>query len=159
MEEFVTRIVREGYAGNVERTSTYKRFGVMADSSVDGHRRVLPAGEAAHLLAPFGARGMNPCVADADEAASAIAVALQANDAAARNEIGFCAARRERAAEYNIDAAGQALDYLQGDTPVTVLQKEVAASLADHFEPAGEYLDDAPYGPHEAPPIAATGNY
>ena len=42
---------------------------------------------------------------------------------------------------------------------MTVLQKEVSASLADHFEPAGEYLDDAPYGPHEAPPIAATGNY
>jgi 3-(3-hydroxy-phenyl)propionate hydroxylase len=99
------------------------------------------------------------CIADADEAASAIAVASRANDAVARDEIELYAARRERAAEYNLDAAGQALDYLQGNTPVTVLQKEVSASLADHFEPAGEYLDDAPYGPHEAPPIAATGNY
>ena len=160
MEEFVTEIMGEEYAGNVEWTSTYKFLQVMADSFVDEHRRVLLAGEAAHLLAPFGARGMNSCIADADEAASAITVARQAtNDAVARNEIELYAARRERAAEYNLDAAGQALDYLQGDTPVTVLQKEAAASLADHFEPAGEYLDDAPYGPHEAPPIAATGNY
>ena len=159
MEEFVTEIMGEKYAGNVEWTSTYKFLQVKADTFVDDHRRVLLAGEAAHLLAPFGARGMNSCIADADEAASAIAVARRANDAVARDEIELYAARRERAAEYNLDAAGQALDYLQGNTPVTVLQKEVSASLADHFEPAGEYLDDAPYGPHEAPPIAATGNY
>jgi len=42
---------------------------------------------------------------------------------------------------------------------VTVLRKEAAASLADYFEPAGEYLDDAPYGPHGTPPIVSTGNY
>jgi 3-(3-hydroxy-phenyl)propionate hydroxylase len=100
---------------------------------------------------------MNSCVADADEAASAVAVAMRSNDAVARDEVELYAARRERAAEYNIDAAGEALDYLQGDSPVTVLRKEAAASLADYFEPAGEYLDDAPYGPHTAPPIASTG--
>ena len=160
MREFVREIMGEEYVDNIQWTSTYKFLQVIADSFVDEHRRVLLAGEAAHLLAPFGARGMNSCVADADEAASAVAVAARARqDAVARNEVELYAARRERAAEYNIDAAGQALDYLQGDTPVTVLRKEVAASLADYFEPAGEYLDDAPYGPHDAPPIAATGNY
>ena len=160
MRKLVRDIMGEEYVDNIQWTSTYKFLQVIADSFVDEHRRVLLAGEAAHLLAPFGARGMNSCVADADEAASAIAVAARARqDAVARNEVELYAARRERAAEYNVDAAGQALDYLQGDTPVTVLRKEVAASLADHFESAGEYLDDAPYGPHDAPPIAATGNY
>jgi 3-(3-hydroxy-phenyl)propionate hydroxylase len=140
--------------------SSYKFLQVMADTFIDENRRVLLAGEAAHLLAPFGARGMNSGVADADEAASAIAVAYHAQrNTVARDEVELYAARRERAAEYNLEAAGTALEYLQGENPATVLRKEAAASLADYFEPAGEYLDDAPYGPHDAPPIVTTGNY
>jgi 3-(3-hydroxy-phenyl)propionate hydroxylase len=160
MREFVRDIMGEEYEDKLKWVSTYHFLQVMADSFVDDHRRVLLAGEAAHLLAPFGARGMNSGVADADEAASAIAVALRSRtDAVARDEVELYAARREKAAEYNLNAAGQALEYLQGDDPVTVLRKEAAASLADHFEAAGEWLDDAPYGPHGAPPIVSTGNY
>ncbi|WP_336338688.1 FAD-dependent monooxygenase [Haloarcula brevis] len=160
MQEFVSEIMGEQYADNVSWVSSYKFLQVMADTFVDDHRRVLLAGEAAHLLAPFGARGMNSGVADADEAASAITVAYHAqHDAVARDEVELYAARRERAAEYNLEAAGTALEYLQGENPATVLRKEAAASLADYFEPAGEYLDDAPYGPHDAPPIVTTGNY
>ncbi|SFS12674.1 3-(3-hydroxy-phenyl)propionate hydroxylase [Halomicrobium zhouii] len=160
MRAIIRTVLGEAYEDNLTWISTYKFLQVHADSFVDDHRRVLLAGEAAHLLAPFGARGMNSGIADADEAASAIAVANRArSDAVARDEIELFAARRERAAQYNIDAAGQALEYLQGDDPKTVLRKEAAASLADHFEVAGEYLDDAPYGPHGAPPIVSTGNY
>jgi len=160
MQEFVRDIMGEEYTDKLKWVSTYHFLQVMADTFVDDHRRVLLAGEAAHLLAPFGARGMNSGVADADEAASAISVALNARtDAVARDEVELYAARREKAAEYNLSAAGQALEYLQGDDPVTVLRKEVAASMADQFETAGEWLDDAPYGPHGAPPIVSTGNY
>lgn len=160
MREFVTTVMGERYADNVTWVSSYQFLQVMADQFIDDDRRVLLAGEAAHLLAPFGARGMNSGIADADEAASAIAVALRAQtDAVAHDEVELYAARRERAAEYNLDAAGQALEYLQGDNPITVLQKEAAAKLAENFEVAGEYLDDAPYGPHGAPPIVTTGNY
>jgi 3-(3-hydroxy-phenyl)propionate hydroxylase len=160
MEEFVRTVMGERYVDNLTWVSSYKFLQVMADTFVDEHRRVLLAGEAAHLLAPFGARGMNSGIADADEAASAIAVAYRAKTrGVARDEVELYAARREKAAEYNLNAAGQALEYLQGDNPETVLRKEAAASLADHFEPAGEYLDDAPYGPHDAPPIVSTGNY
>ena len=160
MQEFVSEIMGEQYADNVSWVSSYRFLQVMADTFIDDHRRVLLAGEAAHLLAPFGARGMNSGVADADEAASAITVAYHAQrDAVARDEVELYAARRERAAEYNLEAAGTALEYLQGENPATVLRKEAAASLADYFEPAGEYLDDAPYGPHDAPPIVTTGNY
>jgi 3-(3-hydroxy-phenyl)propionate hydroxylase len=103
---------------------------------------------------------MNSGIADADEAASAVAVALRSRtDGVARDEVELYGARREKAARYNLEAAGQALEYLQGDSPETVLRKEAAAALADYFEPAGEYLDDAPYGPHGAPPIVTTGNY
>ncbi|WP_226043098.1 FAD-dependent monooxygenase [Natrinema sp. DC36] len=160
MREFVRDIMGEEYADKLKWVSTYHFLQVMADTFVDDHRRVLLAGEAAHLLAPFGARGMNSGIADADEAASAISVALDARtDAVARDEVELYAARREKAAEYNLGAAGQALEYLQGDDPVTVLRKEVAASMADKFETAGEWLDDAPYGPHGSPPIVSTGNY
>ena len=160
MREFVRDIMGERYEDNLSWVSSYQFLQVMADTFVDEHRRVLLAGEAAHLLAPFGARGMNSGIADADEAASAVAVALDARtDAVARDEVELYAARREKAAEFNLGAAGQALEYLQGDDPVTILRKEAAASLADHFETAGEWLDDAPYGPHGTPPIVSTGNY
>ncbi|MDJ1433137.1 FAD-dependent monooxygenase [Halostagnicola sp. A-GB9-2] len=160
MQEFIRDVMGEEYVDNLKWVSTYYFLQVMADTFVDEHRRVLLAGEAAHLLAPFGARGMNSGVADADEAASAIAVALGARtDAVARDEIELYAARREKAAEYNLEAAGQALEYLQGENPATILRKEAAASLADTFEEAGEWLDDAPYGPHGSPPIVSTGNY
>jgi 3-(3-hydroxy-phenyl)propionate hydroxylase len=132
---------------------------VMANRLVDDHRRVLLAGEAGHLFAPFGARGMNSGIADADAAASAIAVALRAEVGdVASAEIEAFATRREQAAEWNKDAAGQALEYLQGDSPVTKGKKRAAAALADYWERAGEWLDDAPYGPHGSPP-AALGKY
>ncbi|WP_256477296.1 FAD-dependent monooxygenase [Haloferax sp. AB510] len=160
MSRFVRKVMGEEYDDRFEWVSTYQFKQVRAEHFIDEHRRVLLAGEAAHLLAPFGARGMNSGVADADEAASAIAVAYHAQtDAVAQDEVELFAARREKAADYNIGAAGQALEYLQGDDPVTVLRKEAAASLADYFEPAGEWLDDAPYGPHGKPPIVSTGNY
>lgn len=160
MREFVRDIMGKRYADNLEWVSSYYFLQVMADAFVDEHRRVLLAGEAAHLLAPFGARGMNSGIADADEAASAIAAAIDATtEAVIRDEVELYAARREKAAEFNLNAAGQALEYLQGENPVTVLRKEAAASLADHFETAGEWLDDAPYGPRGTPPIVSTGNY
>ncbi|MFC6764413.1 FAD-dependent monooxygenase, partial [Natrinema soli] len=72
MREFVRDIMGEEYEDNLKWVSSYYFLQVMADTFVDKHRRVLLAGEAAHLLAPFGARGMNSGIADADEAASAI---------------------------------------------------------------------------------------
>ena len=160
MRRFVRTVLGERYADRIEWVSTYQFLQVMADTFIDDHRRVLLAGEAAHLLAPFGARGMNSGIADADEAASAITVALRAEtDAVARDEVELFAARREKAAEYNLDAAGQALEYLQGDSPVTNAKKKIAARFAEYWEPAGEWLDDAPYGPHGSPPIVSTSNY
>ncbi|EMA37287.1 monooxygenase FAD-binding protein [Halococcus hamelinensis 100A6] len=160
MREFVGDIMGEEYTDRLDWVSSYYFLQVMADTFIDEHRRVLLAGEAAHLLAPFGARGMNSGIADADEAASAITVALNARTAAvARDEVELFAARREKAAEYNLEAAGQALEYLQGENPITILRKKAAAELSDHFEVAGEWLDDAPYGPHGSPPIVSTGNY
>ena len=160
VSDMVATTLGERYRDRVSWVSSYQFKQVTADSFVDEHRRVLLIGEAAHLFAPFGARGMNSGIADADEAASAIAVASRARSpGVARAEVDLYASRREAAAEYNKNAAGEALEYLQGDSVVTKLKKEAAARLAEHWEDAGEWLDDAPYGPRGGPPIQSLGRY
>lgn len=159
INDLVATTLGERYRGRVSWVSTYQFLQVTADTVIDANRRVLLAGEAAHLFAPFGARGMNSGITDANRAASAITVARQATvDETARTEIETYAARREQAAEWNKNAAGQALEYLQGDSPVIKAKKRLAAELADYWERTGEWLDDAPYGPHGSPPVSV-GQY
>ncbi|MFB9807820.1 FAD-dependent monooxygenase [Haladaptatus pallidirubidus] len=50
MREFVRDIMGERYEDNLQWVSSYYFLQVMADTFVDEHRRVLLAGEAAHLL-------------------------------------------------------------------------------------------------------------
>lgn len=160
MESMVRDVMGEAYADRIDWVSTYQFLQVIADSFVDEHRRVLLAGEAAHLFAPFGARGMNSGVADADTAASMLTVAVNAEtDAVAEAAVEKYAAEREMAAEWNRDAAGQALEHLRGDGFEINAKKWLAAHLARWYEPAGEWLDDAPYGPASGPPIPTGGKY
>lgn len=159
IRELIGTILGERYADRIDWVSTYQFLQVTADSFVDDHRRVLLVGEAAHLFAPFGARGMNSGVADADEAASAIVAAANARSrAVARAEVERFAEQRERAAEFNRNAAGQALEHLQGDG-LANLKRVAAAKVADYWEPAGEWLDEAPYGPNGSPPTVTEGKY
>ena len=58
--------------------SSYTFYQVVADSYTDENRRIILAGEAAHLFAPFGARGLNSGVPDATVGVHGIANALQA---------------------------------------------------------------------------------
>lgn len=163
-DEQISRLVAatlgERYADRVTWVSTYQFKQVVADSFIDDDRRVLLAGEAAHLFAPFGGRGMNSGIADADAAASALSTAIRAETAAAaRREIENYAKLREKAAEWNRYAAGQALAHLQGDDLLTEIKKRGAAFLADYWEPAGKWLDEAPFGPLSGPPIPIKGKY
>jgi 3-(3-hydroxy-phenyl)propionate hydroxylase len=154
ISELVANTLGERYRDRVDWVSQYKFKQVIADRMIDEHNRVLLAGEAGHLFAPFGARGMNSGVADADAAATRIAAALNATyDETADAEIKYYGVQRLKAAQYNKRAAGQALEYLQGDSLITKAKKLLAAKIAPHYEPAGEWLDDAPYGPHGGPPV------
>jgi 3-(3-hydroxy-phenyl)propionate hydroxylase len=158
--DWIGTALGDRYADRVSWTSSYQFLQVIADTFIGDHRRVLLAGEAAHLFAPFGARGMNSGIADADAAASAIAVAVNArSESVARSEIEAYAAQREKAGEWNKAAAGQALEYLQGDRLVTKAKKWTAAEVSDYWEPAGKWLDTAPYGPRSGPPIANGSKY
>lgn len=136
------------YADRITWVSQYQFLQVLASSFTDEHGRVLLVGEAAHLFAPFGARGLNSGVADADAAVAAITTARSAqHPQLARADIkGFARSRRE-AAEYNRTAAAAALAHIRADTPWSRAKRTAAARLAHRWERAGEWLDTAPYGP------------
>lgn len=159
IRKLIATTLGEQYRDNISWVSTYQFKQVIADTFVDEHRRVLLAGEAAHLFGPFGARGMNSGIADANAAASAITVATQAQTVdVARMEIETYAAQREAAAEWNTYAAGQALKHLLGDSPAIEVKKRAAAAMSNWWEAAGEWLDDAPSGPRGGSPVT-TGPY
>ena len=160
LSELVAATVGERYADRVSWVSTYRFKQVLADSFIGENHRVLLAGEAAHLFAPFGGRGMNSGIADADVAASTLAAAVDTTvEGAAEREMENYAAIRETAADWNRHAAGKALEHLSGDNPIREFKKRAAAQAAEWYEPAGKWLDEAPFGPLSGPPVPNKGKY
>jgi len=104
-------------------------------------------------MSPFGARGMNSGIADADRAAEAVAAAIAANhDGGAREAIDAFERERHAAAVWNRAAAGEALAHLRAATPWRRLSRIGAALAAPFSTRAGEWLERAPYGPAGGPP-------
>jgi 3-(3-hydroxy-phenyl)propionate hydroxylase len=148
------------YAERITWVSSYQFLQVLAKRFADPARRVLLVGEAAHLFAPFGARGMNSGVPDADYAAEAVAKALKAPDAqSAATAIDVFDNERRAAAEWNRACAGIALEHLQARSTWQKMKRRAAALVAPVWEGAGKWLDEAPYGPRTPPPSAAGGKY
>ncbi|MGH3319740.1 MAG: FAD-dependent oxidoreductase [Streptosporangiaceae bacterium] len=148
VRRWLPRVMDEKYADRVTWVSTYQFLQVIAETFTDAHRRVLLVGEAAHLFAPFGARGMNSGIADADAAAETIETALDADDpGTARRAVEEYSRSRRSAAEYNRDAAGQALAHMQAKDPALRVKRRLAALVAPYSRRAGKWLDTAPYGP------------
>ncbi|MBC7300644.1 MAG: FAD-dependent monooxygenase [Nocardia sp.] len=129
-------------------TSRYRFDQAVADRFVDPGLRVLLVGEAAHLFAPFGARGLNSGIADAAAATDAIVHSLAGNprDTAITgyHTVRHAAALRNRA------ATGQALHHLLATGRGTRARQRAAALAARHWQPAGAWLDRIPYGPRDA---------
>ena len=82
LREWIGHVIGEWYADQVEWVSTYTFHQAVADSFTDPNRRVLLTGEAAHLFAPWGGRGLNSGVSDATDSATAIWWAIQDPDGA-----------------------------------------------------------------------------
>ncbi|HZD00028.1 MAG TPA: FAD-dependent monooxygenase [Actinomycetes bacterium] len=146
VRRWLARVVGPRYADRVRWVSTYRFLQVVAREFSDPERRVLLVGEAAHLYAPFGARGMNSGIADAASAAAAIRAALDSPQAA-RAAVEHFAADRRDAAEHNRAAARSALAHMQARDFRTRAMRRIAAAIAPHVERAGKWLDTAPYGP------------
>jgi 3-(3-hydroxy-phenyl)propionate hydroxylase len=153
VRRWLPKVMPSEYANRITWVSTYQFLQLVAKNFTDHNRRVLLVGEAAHLFAPFGARGMNSGVADAVAAASAIDSAFKVDNLpAARTAIDSFANNRQAAAFYNRDAAGQALAHIQTRTPVMQARRVLAALVAPYWKKAGAWLDEGPYGPRSGPP-------
>ena len=155
-EEAVRRrlpaIVGDGYGDRILWVSTYRFLRMVAASFTDPHRRVLLAGEAAHLFPPFGARGMNSGIADAAAAAEAIAAGTGA-------AVAHFAEVRRAAGLFNMAAAGTALDHLRPRRRIVRVRQRAAAALAPVLPGCGSWLEHAPYGPRHGAPAVAGRTY
>ncbi|MEU1572867.1 FAD-dependent oxidoreductase [Streptomyces collinus] len=155
-EEAVRRwlpaIIGEDYADRILWVSTYRFLRKVAASFTDPHRRVLLAGEAAHLFPPFGARGMNSGIADAAAAAGAIA-------AGTSEAVAHFAEVRRAAGLFNMAAAGTALDHLRPHRRIVRVRQRAAAALAPVLPWCGSWLEHAPYGPRHGAPAVAGRKY
>ncbi|WP_067925131.1 FAD-dependent monooxygenase [Alicyclobacillus shizuokensis] len=155
VRRWLPRVMDKKYAERITWVSAYQFLQVVAESFCDAHARVLLVGEAAHLFAPFGARGMNSGIADAVAAAQAIRQALASGGDAAKAAVRSFEQERRAAAEYNRDAAGTALHHIQGRAFPINIQRRLAAAIAPLFPKAGRWLDEGPYGPKTGPSLAS----
>jgi 3-(3-hydroxy-phenyl)propionate hydroxylase len=145
---WLPRVMPPQFADRITWVSTYVFRQAIADRFTDPHRRVLLAGEAAHVFAPFGARGLNSGIADACLAATAIDQALRAATSGdAERAIEVCARSRRAAAERNRAASSVALAHLQADSVATMVTRRAAGLLAPFSRRIGRWMDKAPFGP------------
>ncbi|WP_199753064.1 FAD-dependent monooxygenase [Actinoplanes sp. ATCC 53533] len=157
VRDWLPGVIGDGYADRVLWISTYHFLQKVAESFTDEHRRVLLAGEAAHLFPPFGARGMNSGIADADAAAEAIAGAVR-DPGEATGLVDAYAETRRAAAVFNSAAAGTALSHLR-PRPLMRVKQRTAAALASVLPGCGSWLEHAPYGPRHGPPADPQRKY
>ncbi len=92
------------------------------------HGRVLFAGDAAHGVSPFGARGANSGVQDADNLAWKLAFVLrgQAGDAL----LDSYGQEREAAADENIGHSSRATDFISPKSEISRLFRDATLDLA-----------------------------
>ena len=156
VKQWLPKVMDPKYAERITWVSSYRFYQVVANSFTDEKRRILLAGEAAHLFAPFGARGLNSGVPDAVIAVRGIAQALKAETEERRETIEKAANERRIAAKWNRDASTTALNHIQGDSKEMNIKRELAASLASIVPRLGRWLDEGPYGPKFGPPELTT---
>jgi 3-(3-hydroxy-phenyl)propionate hydroxylase len=148
VRQWLPTVVSPDYLDRILWTARYPCLQRVADTFVDEHRRVLLAGEAAHLFAPLGARGMNSSIADAEAAATAVAVALFATSAErSRGAIEDYDRIRRQAAHHNRACVERALRHLRASSVRERITQAGAARLAPFVPRLGTWLHKAPYGP------------
>ena len=94
-------------------------------------RRVLFAGDAAHGVSPFGARGANSGVQDADNLGWKLRLVLQG--AASESLLDSYAAEREFAADENIQASTRSTDFITPKSPVSLMFRDAVLELARDY--------------------------
>jgi 3-(3-hydroxy-phenyl)propionate hydroxylase len=155
VKRWIGRVLPPGYEDRVSWVSTYRFHQAVASAFTDRHRKVCLVGEAAHLFAPFGARGLNSGIPDSLVAARSIKRALDGDQGA----IDHFATTRREAALYNRDASNLALRHMQASGWPVRMKRRVRAAIAKRGIAAGAWLDSSPFGPRATEYQSETGSY
>jgi len=157
VKRWLPKVIDAKYADRITWISAYRFRQVTANAITDENRRALLAGEAAHLFAPFGARGLNSGIPDALRAVDGIAEALETNDEKSRVEaIDNVAHERKVAADWNRNASNTALEHMQSVSEEMNMKRDLAASLSEVMPSLGRWLDEGPFGTKSGPPELTT---
>jgi 3-(3-hydroxy-phenyl)propionate hydroxylase len=95
------------------------------------HQRVLFAGDAAHGVSPFGARGANSGVQDTDNLAWKLIAVLRGQ--APDSLLDSYAREREYAADENLLNSTRSTDFITPKTPISRLFRDAVLALARHY--------------------------
>ncbi|WP_277183145.1 FAD-dependent oxidoreductase [Caballeronia sp. BR00000012568055] len=95
------------------------------------HGRVLFAGDSAHGVSPFGARGANSGVQDADNLAWKLKLVVNGDAPSAL--LDTYASEREFAADENIRNSTRATDFITPKSEVSRLFRDATLKLAKHY--------------------------
>lgn len=95
------------------------------------HGRVLFAGDSAHQVSPFGARGANSGIQDVDNLAWKLALVL--DGAAPESLLDSYDRERVHGADENILNSTRATDFITPKTPVSKLFRNAVLTLAEHL--------------------------
>jgi 3-(3-hydroxy-phenyl)propionate hydroxylase len=94
------------------------------------HGRVLFAGDSAHLVSPFGARGANSGIQDADNLGWKLGRVLQGR--APETLLDSYASEREFAADVNIANSTRATDFITPKSEISRVFRDAVLQLAKH---------------------------
>ena len=103
------------------------------------HARVLFAGDAAHRVSPFGARGANSGIQDVDNLAWKLALVLRG--VAPDNLLDSYAQEREAAADENILNSTRSTDFITPKSEVSRLFRDAVLQLASTCEFARQLVN------------------
>lgn len=118
------------------------------------HGHVFLAGDAAHLTSPYGARGMNSGIADAENIAWRLGLVLR----------GWCAPglldgyapERDYAAAENLRIAGHTAGFMCPRTPWQRFRQRTTLTAARYLRPAGRFVDSGNF--YEPPAYPRTSS-
>lgn len=96
------------------------------------HGRVFFAGDSAHQVSPFGARGANSGVQDADNLAWKLALVI--NDQAPESLLDSYGEEREFGADENILNSTRATDFLTPKSKISKVFRNAVLALAQQYE-------------------------
>lgn len=122
---------------SLEWLSVYRFQQRKVDNFVYG--RVIFAGDAAHALPPYGSRGMNSGIQDADNLAWKLALVMQG--AADVSLLDTYHAERFAAAQENIDVTEKTIRFMVPSNPVVKLRRKVLFALARRYAGFRKYVN------------------